>query len=84
MQLPPLSDPAALALDTRQRYCEGDMLLRVIQTNYFEFRPLDLYASPLTRQQIEMMSSDASLVLQLAQMSKKSTKGAKEGGEEGV
>ncbi|GMH78159.1 hypothetical protein TrLO_g15511 [Triparma laevis f. longispina] len=80
MQLPPLSDPAALSLDTRQRYCEGDMLLRVIQTNYFEGRSLDLYASPLTKQQVNMMSNDATLVLQLAQMSTKSTKGAKEGG----
>lgn len=57
------------------------MLLRVIQTNYFEGRSLDLYASPLTKQQVNMMSNDATLVLQLAQMSTKSTKGAKEGGE---
>ena len=54
--------------------------VRVVQTNYFEANALDLYNSPLTMQQVSRLSTDATFVLQLAQMSGKSTKGGKEGG----
>ena len=68
------------ALSTRSRYCYGDSLVRIVQTNYFEANALDLYNSPLTLQHVSRLSTDATYVLQLAQMSAKSTKKRKEGG----
>lgn len=57
--------------------CGGDFLLRIVQNHPVNGkRPLNLYNTPMTLQQVEEMSVDATYALQLGQMSSGSTRGA--------